>query len=149
MVARKTVPLNTLINADNVDEFFATVELKQAPDGVVRNPDDLRGFYIVRSVEAGQYLYKSLTGKEVVQVEKPQPVGPVAPPPEAKPAVVKAKPKYPRFEQVFQAGGSARRVIWLEVAPEKWKRFDSEKEANEYNPDADAPKGDKSGSGGE
>jgi Flp pilus assembly protein CpaB len=149
VVARKTVPLNTLINADNVDEFFATVEIKQAPEGVVRHPDDLRGFYIVRSVEAGQYLYKSLTGKEVVKEEKAPPVGPVAPPPEAK-VTVKAKPRFPRFEQVFQAAGTAHRVIWLEVAPNKWKRFDSEKEANEYNPDADAPKGeDKSGSGGE
>jgi len=149
VVARKTVPLNTLVNADNVDEYFATVEVKAAPDGVVRNPDDLRGFYIVRSVEAGQYLYKSLTGKEVVKEEKPAPAGPVAPPPEAKPATVKAKPKFPRFEQVFQAGGTVHRVIWMEVAPEKWKRFDSEKEASDYNPDADASKEDKSGSGGE
>lgn len=144
VVARKTVPLNTLINVDNVDEFFATVELKQAPEGVVRNPDDLKGFYIVRSVEAGQYLYKSLTGKEVVKEEKPAPVGPVAPPPEAKPVTVKAKPRFPRLEQWFQSGGTARKVIWLEVAPDKWKRFESDKEANDYNPDAD----DKSGSGG-
>jgi Flp pilus assembly protein CpaB len=143
VVARKTVPLNTLINVDNVDEYFATVELKQAPDGVVRNPDDLKGFYIVRSVEAGQYLYKSLTGKEVVKEEKPAPAGPVAPPPEAK-VTTKAKPRFPRLEQWIQGGGTARKVIWLEVAPNKWKRFDNDKEANDYNPDAD----DKSGSGG-
>jgi pilus assembly protein CpaB len=145
VVARKTVPLNTLINVDNLDEYFATVEVKQAPEGVVRHPDDLRGFYIVRSVEAGQYLYKSLTGKEVVKEEKPAPAGPVAPPPEAKTVTVKAKPRFPRFEQWIQGGGTARKVIWLEVAPDKWKRFDSEKEANDYNPDAD----DKSGSGGQ
>jgi len=146
VVARKTVPLNTLINADNVNEYFATVELKAAPDGVVRNPDDLKGFYVVRSVEAGQYIYKSLTGNEVVKEEKPPPAGPVAPPPDAKPTTVKAKPKFPRFEQVIQAGGGAQRIIWLEVAPSKWKRFDSEREANEYRPEADAPKAeDKDG----
>jgi hypothetical protein len=122
--------------------------VKQAPEGVVRNPDDLRGFYIVRSVEAGQYLYKSLTGKEVVKEEKPAPAGPVAPPPDVKPTVAK-RPKYPRLEQWFQAGGTAHKVIWLEVAPDKWKRFDSDKEANEYNPEPDGPKGDdKAGSGG-
>jgi pilus assembly protein CpaB len=145
VVARKTVPLNTLVNSDNVNDYFATVEVKTAPEGVVRNPDDLKGFYVVRSVEAGQYLYKSLTGKEMVQVEKPAPTGPVSPPPEAKPALA-AKIKLPRFDQVIQEGGQAKRVIWLEVGPDKWKRFDSEKEASEYKPDADAHKAeDKAG----
>src|SRR5262249_7838211 len=120
VVARKTVPLNTLINGDNVNEFFATVEGKQAPEGGGRHPAALRGFYIVRSVEAGQYLYKSLTGKEVVKEEKPAPAGPVAPPPEAKTVVAKPKPRFPRLEQWFQSGGTARKVIWLEVAPDKW-----------------------------
>ena len=71
VVARKPVPLNTLINADNVSEYFTTVEVKTAPEGVVKNPDDLKGRYIVRSVEAGQYLYKSLTGNEIAKVETP------------------------------------------------------------------------------
>ena len=141
VVARKTVPLNTLINADNVHEYFATVEIKTAPEGVVKNVDDLKGFYIVRSVEAGQYLYKSLTGNEVVKEEKPAPVGPVAPPPGT--AVTEKKPRLPRFEQVIQAGGGAQRVIWLEVTPGKWKRFDSEREANDYKPEPDAPKAEE------
>jgi len=140
VVARKTVPLNTLINSDNVGEFFATVELKEVPEGVVKNPDDLKGRYIVRGVEAGQYLYKSLTGNELVKEEKAPPVGPVAPPPETKPAVVtEKKPRARRFEQVIQSGGTAHRVVWVEVAPDKWKRFDSEREANEYKPE-EAPK---------
>lgn len=142
VVARKTVPLNTLVNADNVAEYFATVELKTVPEGVVKDPHDLKGFYIVRSVEAGQYLYKSLTGNEQVKIEKEPPTGPVAPPPGTPAVAVEKKTKLPRFEQVIQAGGQAHRVIWLEVAPSKWKRFDTEKEANDYKPELDAPKAD-------
>jgi pilus assembly protein CpaB len=143
VVARKPVPLNTLINSDNVNEFFATVELKTAPEGVVKNPDDLKGRYIVRSVEAGQYLYKSLTGNEIAKVEAPAPAGPATPPPTARTVVASKKIKLPRFDQVIQAGGGAQKVIWLEVAPGQWKRFDTEKAAEEFKPDADAPKGDE------
>jgi Flp pilus assembly protein CpaB len=149
VVARKTVPLNTLINADNVGEYFATVELKTVPDGVVKNPDDLKGFFVVRSVEAGQYMYKSLTGKEVVQIEKPPPAGPVAPPPTVvQQPITAAKHRFPKLEQVFQAGGQAYRVYWLEIAPGKWKRFDTEREANEYKPEPDAPKADEKSDSG-
>jgi len=143
VVARKTVPLNTLINSDNVGEYFATVELKTAPEGVVRNPDDLKGRYIVRSVEAGQYLYKSLTGNELVKVEAPPAAGPAAPPESVKPTPIVKRPKLPQFEQVIQEGGTAKRVIWVEVAPSKWKRFDTQKDVDEFKPDDDA-KGDKS-----
>lgn len=142
VVAKKAVPLNTLVNADNVNEFFHTVELKTAPEGVVKSVDDLKGFYIVRNVEPGQYLYKSLTGKELAKVEAPEPKGPIAPPTDARPAVA-TKIKLPRFDQVIQAGGTARTVIWLEVAPSRWKRFDSEKEAAEFKPEPPAtPKGE-------
>jgi pilus assembly protein CpaB len=143
VVARKTVPLNTLINSDNVGEYFATVELKTAPEGVVRNPDDLKGRYIVRSIEAGQYLYKSLTGNEIVQQEKPA-VLPVAPVEPVKPTAIEKKIRLPRFEQVIQEGGATRKVIWMEVAPTKWKRFETEKDAEEFKPEvADARKADE------
>jgi len=143
VVARKSVPLNTLINSDNVNEYFATVELKTAPEGVVKNPDDLKGRYIVRSVEAGQYLYKRLTGNEIVKVEAPPAAGPAAPPESVKPTPIVKRPKLPQFEQVIQEGGTAKRVIWVEVAPSKWKRFDTQKDVDEFKPDDDA-KGDKS-----
>jgi hypothetical protein len=135
VVARKSVPLNTLINSDNVNEFFTTVELKTAPEGVVTNADDLKGRYIVRNLDAGQYMYKSLTGVQQVEIEKPavEPVRPVDP---VKPVV---KTKYPRFDQVIQEGGYTKRVIWLEVAPDKWKRFDSERDAEAYQPPSNAP----------
>ena len=143
VVAKKPVPLNTLINADNVGEFFHTVEIKAAPEGVVRNVDDLKGFFIVRTVEPGQYVYKSLTGKEMVKVEVEKPQGPDAPPQDARPVVVEKKIKLPRFDQVIQAGGTTRTVIWLQVAPTKWKRFDTEREAAEYKPEEpEAPKAD-------
>lgn len=138
VVARKAVPLNTLINADNVKEFFTTVEVKTAPEGVVQNPDDLKGRYVVKVVAEGQYLFKSLTGSDMAKVEKP--ADPAAPPPA--PPVVVEKKKFPRFEQVIQGGGQARKVIWLEVAPDQWKRFDSEKDADAYQPEAEAPKAD-------
>jgi pilus assembly protein CpaB len=151
VVARKSVPLNTLINSDNVNEFFTTVELKTAPEGVVTSADDLKGRYIVRNLEAGQYMYKSLTGVEQVQIEKPAAPGPVAPPPEVRPTErpVPVKTKFPRFEQIIQEGGYSKRIIWLEVTPNKWKRFDSERDAEAYQPEApkaedkDSPKTDQ------
>lgn len=142
VVARKSVPLNTLINSDNVGEFFHTVELKSTPEGVVKNVDDLKGFYIVRDVEPGQYVYKSLTGKDLVKVAVAEPKGPIAPPKEVK-VVTAPKIKLPRFDQVIQEGGTAKKIIWLEVAPTKWKRFDTEKDAAEFKPEQpDAPKAD-------
>ena len=105
MVARKPVPLNTLINSDNVNEFFATVEVKTAPEGVVKNPDDLKGRYIVRSVEAGQYLYKSLTGNEWSRRRWRS--RPARSPRRrtARTVVASKKTRFPRFDQVIQAGG--------------------------------------------
>lgn len=140
VMAKKPVPMNTLINADNVGEFFTTTEVKTAPEGVVQNPDDLKGLYVVKPVGEGQFLYKSLTGKDMAIVEKTEPVAPGATPAPATPTV--EKKKLPRFEQVIQEAGMAKRVIWLEIAPEKWKRFDSDKDADGYKPEADAPKAD-------
>lgn len=135
VVAKKAIPLNTLINADNLDEFFTTTEVKTVPDGVISTPDDLKGKYIVKAVEAGQIVFKSLTDGKPVEVKVPEP------PPPAPPVVVKKK--YPRFEQVIQASGRVTRVIWMEVAPNQWKRFDSEKEADDYTP-PDEAKGEAS-----
>jgi pilus assembly protein CpaB len=149
VVARKPVPVNTLINADNVGEFFTTVELKTAPEGVVTNADDLKGKFVVKAVNEGQFLYKTLTASEVAKIEKPETkpetvptpmVNPTPTKPEKTEVAEKDKKKLPRFEQIIQEGGQARRVIWLEVAPEKWKRFESGKEADAFNPDADDPK---------
>lgn len=61
----------------------------------------------------------------------------------SKVVVVEPK-KLPRFEQVIQEGGQTKRVIWLEISEEKWKRFDSEKDANEYKP-VDAHKAEEKG----
>jgi len=150
VMARKAVPVNTLVNADNVGEFFTTLEVKAAPEGVVQNPDDLKGLYVTKPLAEGQFLYKSLTGSEMAKIEKSvetkpaDPVKPVEAEPKTQPtpAAVVEKKKLPRFEQFFQEGGKAVKVIWLEVAPDKWKRFDSEKDADAYQPEPEAPKAD-------
>jgi len=139
VMAKKPVPMNTLINADNVGEYFTTAKVETAPEGVVQNPDDLKGLYVVKPIDQGQFLYKSLTGSDRAQVEKPAETEKLAAKPTPRPAVVEKK-KLPRFEQVIQQAGMAKRVIYLEIAPEVWKKFDSEKEADDYKPEADAPK---------
>ena len=145
VVAKRSIPINTLINADNVNDYFATTEVKVAPDGVIKNPDDLKGKYVIKAVDAGQILYKSLTANKALDLENP------APPPTPE---TPERPKLPRYEQVIQEGGRIIRVIWLEVAPNKWKRFDNAKDADEYKPELEKPKEDdskkedpKSGSG--
>jgi Flp pilus assembly protein CpaB len=137
VVTKKPVPLNTLINADNVNEYFTTVEVRVAPSGVVKSPDDLKGLYVVKALDEGQYLYKSLTDSKAVEVARmANPTLPVAPP--------KVEHRFPRYEQVIVEGGRIVRVIWMEIAPNKWKRFDSLREADEYKPEPAAPKPDES-----
>jgi Flp pilus assembly protein CpaB len=157
VVVRKAVPVNTLINADNLNEFFTTLKVEKAPAGVVTNPDDLKGKFIIKPIDEGQTLFKTLTDNKPVEIVKNDP--PAVAPPTMPPVVVGPpmprdvttttpvveKPKYPRFEQTIFAGGLARRVIWLEVAPSKWKAFESEREANAYRPEESSnPKGDES-----
>ncbi|HKB01090.1 MAG TPA: Flp pilus assembly protein CpaB [Gemmataceae bacterium] len=151
VVTRKAVPMNTLVNADNVGEYFATIELKTVPAGVVTNPDDLKGKFIIKSLTEGQYLFKSVTGNEMVKVEPEIKTPPVAPPKDVvpTPAVISEKKRFPRFETTIVEGGRAKRVIWLEVAPGKWKRFDSEREADAYQPEPESGKPDDKASPGQ
>jgi Flp pilus assembly protein CpaB len=145
VVTKKPVPQNTLVNADNLGEYFTTMDVKIAPQGVVTNPDDLKGMYVIKTLSEGQTLFKSLTDKKAVEIARtPDPKPTIGPTPH-----VVEEPKLPRFEQVIQEGGKTIRVIWLEVAPKKWKRFDNAKDADAYkpesaapNPKADEPKGE-------
>ena len=159
VVARKPVPVNTLINADNEREFFTTVEVRTAPEGVVTNSDNLKGKFIIKAVDEGQLLYKSLTADATVDIRKPvEPT--VTPTPTPKPAtlVTTEKKKFPRYDQVIYQGGKTERWVWMNVAPEteqgKWKRFATDKEADEYKPASsdskdDAKESPKVGSNGE
>jgi Flp pilus assembly protein CpaB len=143
VIARKAIPVNTLINADNVGELFTTLEVKTAPEGVVTNADDLKGKFVTKAVDEGQFLFKTLTGSEAVKSDKPEVAmkdPPATPEPKTRPEAAPEKKKLPRFEQVIQEGGETKKVIWMEVAPTKWKRFDSEKDADAFNPDADEKK---------
>ena len=47
--------------------------------------------------------------------------------------------KLNQYEQTFQQGGRVVRVKWFEVAPNKWKQFDNEKDAEKYKLDNAAP----------
>jgi pilus assembly protein CpaB len=147
VVAKKSIPLNTLLNADNVGQLFDVIEVKTAPEGVVRSVDDLKGKWVVKNLEAGQNLFKVLVSGEQVKIDEPKKETPeVTPAPMAPTVVVVAPPepkKLPRFEQIIQAGGSTKRVIWLEVAAGKWKSFDSEKDADAFKPEVDEKKDGK------
>lgn len=144
VIAKKPVPINTLINSDNVTEFFDTLKLESVPAGVLQNPDDLKGKYIIKTLDQGQYVYKSLTGNDPVDVKTPAPVqtGPVAPPPPPSPDIKAHNRKLPRFEQTISEGGRFKRVIWMQISadPVKWKRFDSEAEADNYRPEPEPTK---------
>ena len=130
--------------------------MKTAPEGVVTNSDNLKGKFVVKAVDEGQFLYKSLTADASVDIKKPDTdVKPTLPPV----TVVKVeKKKFPRFDQVIYQGGRTERWVWMNVAPEngpeKWKRFATDKEADEYKPGSSDSKDDtkespKAGSNGE
>jgi pilus assembly protein CpaB len=70
VVARKPVPVNLLINADNVHTYFETIRLENIPNGVIQNPDDLKGKYIIKALDKGQYIYKTLIGNDPVFPKK-------------------------------------------------------------------------------
>src|SRR5262245_2098026 len=146
VIAKKPVPVNTLINSDNVAEYFDTLKLESVPNGVIQNADDLKGKYIIKALDQGQYVYKSLTGNDPVDLKTPAPApvqtGPASPPPPVAPSVKEHNRRLPRFEQTIQEGGRSKRVIWMRVSesPERWKRFDSEAEADNYRPEPEPAK---------
>jgi hypothetical protein len=150
VVARKPVPQNTLINSDNVNDYFATMRLENVPPGVIQNPDDLKGKWIIKALDEGQYLYKSLTGNDRVDVAKKEdPAVTPAPTPKAPDlpvgpsSIVLHNRKLPRFTTTIQEVGRTKIVYWMEVQPGKWKRFDSEAEADNYKPEPESKPGSK------
>jgi hypothetical protein len=79
-----------------------------------------------------------------VDIKTPAPVqtGPVAPPPPVAPDIKAHNRKLPRFEQTISEGGRFKKVIWMQISadPVKWKRFDSEAEADNYRPEPEPGK---------
>jgi Flp pilus assembly protein CpaB len=147
VVARKPVPQNTLINSDNVNDYFATMRLENVPPGVIQNPDDLKGKWIIKALDEGQYLYKSLTGNDKVDVAKkddpvvtptPTPAAPALP--VGPSSIVLHNRRLPRFTQTIQEVGRTKVVYWMEVQPGKWKRFETEQEADNYKPEPEPTK---------
>jgi pilus assembly protein CpaB len=133
VVARKAVPLNTLVNADNVNDLFATMEVKVAPDGAVRNVDDLKGFYVNRALDPGQNVFKSVISKEAVKVAVEQPKIEI---PKEK-IHIPARKRYEWYPQTIQESGRSITVYWMKVKDGEWRRFDTEKDADDYDPDKD------------
>jgi Flp pilus assembly protein CpaB len=74
VVARRPVPVNLLINADNMHTYFETIRPENIPAGVIQNPDDLKGNYVIKALNKGQYIYKTLIGNDPVDVKKGPPV---------------------------------------------------------------------------
>ena len=122
VLARKPVPINTLINSDNVHVYFETVRLENIPQGVIQNPDDLKGKYIIKALDEGQYLYKTLTANDPVDVKKPEPIvttGPAAPPapcaghqgPQPQVAAIRADDSGRRAVQARDLDGSVAREV--------------------------------------
>lgn len=136
VVAKKAVPANTLVNRANVAEYFTTSDVKKTPEGAVAHTDDLLGRFVVKDLTEGTQVYKSVTGDKAAEVAAETTPAPTT-------AKVEPKPTFPRFEQSFVANGVSRTVIWLEVAPEKWKRFDDEKAAADYRPEPASKADDK------
>ncbi len=137
VVAKRAVPQNTILNKDNVKDFFDVDEVKKAPEGVFTSTDELLGRFVIKDVAEGTRMYRTLVGDKAVVIEKKDEpkdpvVGPKIEPKPPTPMVVVERPKYPRFVQTIAQGGQVRKIIWLEIAPGTWKDFDSEKSANDY-----------------
>ncbi len=75
--------------------------------------------------------------------ETPVPTPAVTPTPTKDP-VVSAPPRvekeFRRFDTTIVENGFSKRIIWLEVTPGKWKRFDSEREVDAYKQQANSVK---------
>lgn len=147
VIAKKPVPVNTLLNTDNVNDFFSTQEVKKAPAGAVTSVDDLKGKFVVKAITEGQQVFKTLTADKAIEIEKPLPPEPKVVEAPAPKVVEAPKPKLPRFEQTVTEAGLAKKVIWVEISPGKFKRFDDEKAADAYRPDAEKTESSKSEEG--
>ena len=89
----------------------------------------------MKTLEEGQTLFKTLTERKATSRQGGTEDAESGSEPRRR-----EEPKLPRFEQVIQEGGKAKRVIWVEIGEDKWKSFDTEKDAEEYKPTSDAPK---------
>ena len=130
VIAKENVPMNTELNEETLKKYFTTIPVIKAPEGVVKKIEDIKQKFVVKDLEKNQNLLASATANDPVELEEPKPVAPVAPAPASEPKI-----KLPRHPQAIIANGQTKKVVYLEIAPGKWKLFDTEKEADEYVPE--------------
>jgi hypothetical protein len=148
VMVKEPVPANTLINLDTVKKYFTSVEVKKTPDGVAASTTELLGKFVVKPLDRGTYVFKSVTADQAVEIAGPkkEPVA-AAPPkadpkPEPEPEPKPEKVTYPRSYQTIVQGGRFVTIVWLEIAPGQYKSFESDEAADKYNP-ADDKKDEK------
>jgi Flp pilus assembly protein CpaB len=124
--AKGDVPLNTMITKDNFATFF---EIREVPEEglsskVVKDSNSLWGKYVIRPLEAempvfGNWLSHTMAdGPSVASNGVPQDLE-VLPVPREQLAEKAAYPR--RFDQII----NGRRVIFVEMSPNEFKRVDN------------------------
>ncbi len=131
-VAKKDAPKNTLFTKELAEEYFTKNEAVVAPEGAVLQLDEVLGKYLIKDLDKGQTALLVHWAKEPLMDAQPPMV--VSPPKET------PKP-LPRHELVITQGGSQKKMIYVEVAPGKFKYVPNEKEAD--NVKGEEPKDDK------
>lgn len=131
-VAKKDAPKNTLFTKELAEEYFTKNEAVVAPEGAVLQLDEVLGKYLIKDLDKGQTALLVHWAKEPVVEAQPPMV--VSPPKET------PKP-LPRHELVITQGGSQKKMIYVEVAPGKFKYVPNEKDAD--NLKGEGPKDDK------
>lgn len=129
LVAKKEVPVNTFVTADNFEEFFTTKDIPEEAffGKSVKDPNTLYGKYIANKMEADMPVYTSWVseqkievGGKTVAIEIDQDKHELLPWPKQ---IAEEKPLYPRkFEQIL----NNQRVWFLEVAPGEYRRVDGD-----------------------
>lgn len=130
VIAKENVPMNTELNEETLKKYFTTIPVIKAPEGVVKKIEDIKQKFVVKDLEKNQNLLASATGNDPVEIEEPKPVPVPVPAPAPEPKI-----KLPRHEQLISANGQTKKIYFLEIAAGKWKRFETEKEADEYVPE--------------
>jgi hypothetical protein len=140
VIVKKPVPANTLVNKDTAAEYFTIAKVEKTPDGVAPTTADLYGKFIIKPLTEGSYVFKSVTADKALEIVKPEPPVVVEKKPEPKPEPKPEEKVYARFTTTIVTNGQFRKVVWLEVAPDQWKDFESDEAANKYIKDQSASK---------
>ncbi|MCE9530662.1 MAG: Flp pilus assembly protein CpaB [Planctomycetes bacterium] len=127
IIAKTDVPVNSLIDQKNFDQFFITKEVpaEAVTEKALRNAADLHGKFVVQKIHADMHVFGGFLGNERVDLEPKVVVA--APKPEKLEELpsprefVPEKPLYPRkFVQII----NNQRVWFLETSAGEFRRID-------------------------